>query len=433
MTPDLKHLLELAAEPVAERDLVNAAWSGAQLQRRRSRWIAVGTAAAAAAAAAAVVAITQLPVGGSGDGAVPAKSPKVSSTVWDGREFEVLGVRGQVGPHPTQVQDLPRPSEPAREHVALPERLGFDFGDELPVVSPEAAEYTREVFEAPVRAVLLRTSEGGVVHPVLYRPTSPLPYTVAHDLPLRQVLDEEGNPTEPMSVSAIADDRRRVVFFQRGKVQVLDAFTGQVKSLPVLDNYLNRAGWSDDNSTIIAGSDAKQWQIFPETGVVRLITQQAYPGAHQIRTSAAEPGGSTQLLRFNGAGTGNEVNPLPDVVFDAWGTTMTSDSGWAATGAFFNDTVQSKSPGNYQGIFAVNGLSLSHPRMLVAPGGPDEDGLSKGCCQVLGWAGESQALVRWGDDILAWDVASGEVTRVSRLSEFTPNFGSRSYSLALAP
>ena len=70
--------------------------------------------------------------------------------------------------------------------------------------------------------------------------------------------------------------------------------------------------------------------------------------------------------------------------------------------------------------------------MLVAPGGPD-GGLSKGCCQVLGWAGESQALVRWGEEILLLDVASGEVTRVSRLSESTPNFGSRSHSLALAP
>ena len=70
MTSDLKHLLNVAAEPVAERDFVATAWHGARQRRRRNLVTALGAAAAAAAVVAAVIIVP------GGDGAAGGYPPR---------------------------------------------------------------------------------------------------------------------------------------------------------------------------------------------------------------------------------------------------------------------------------------------------------------------------------------------------------------------
>ena len=261
MTPDLKHLLELAAEPVAEPDLVNTAWSGAQLQRRRSRSIAVGTAAAAAAAV-----LSRSPnFRSAGPAMVPfrrraRRCPRPCGTVASSRCSE-SGDRS--GHTPRRSRICPRPSEPAREHVALPERLGFDFGDELPVVSPEAAEYTREVFEAPCACGVAAHERGRG------RPSRALPPHVAPALhrgsrPATAAGPRRGGKPDRTDVG-LGHRRRsspgRVLPARQGAGARCLHWAGEVAAGP--GHYLNRAGWSDDNSTIIAGSDASNGRSFP--------------------------------------------------------------------------------------------------------------------------------------------------------------------------
>jgi len=112
-----------------------------------------------------------------------------------------------------------------------------------------------------------------------------------------------------------------------------------------------------------------------------------------------------------------------------WGDTL-SNPGWAAAGAFFDQTVTSTviRRGNgpiYQGLAAVDTQSWK-ARVLLAPENPDgQTGRFKGCCTVLGWTDDTTVLYqsvgshgRW---ILAWNVDTGAVYDVSRLTTGAPD------------
>lgn len=430
MTPDLTHLLEQVAAPVAERDFVDTAWEKARLRRRRNHVAMLGAAAAASVVAAAVMV---MPLGdgpGSGLPASPA-SNRPSATGWQATPFDVMGVRAVLGPTPDQVGQLSDMDETTRARIPLPSALT------VPAVPPSGAgqpDTAAQPADAqPVRAVLLRYTGPGVVRPVLYRPNSTLSLVEMDAMELTLLTDNEGNASEPLGNRAINEDRRRIVFPQPGKVLLLDAQAGDFRSFPVADDHLEDAGWAADGATIIARSETGAWRIDSTTGEVERLADVAYPGFSQV--IADETG--VRLLRFASTGTKGATSDSPPIFSDTWGPTVTSPAEWVAAGGFLTDPAQAM--GAYQGVFAIEGERMANPRILLAPAGNDDRGLGKGCCAALGWVSFDRLLVHWGSDIVLWNVVSGEIARVSKApvpvygSDDRPTVGSVGSSFAIAP
>jgi hypothetical protein len=88
----------------------------------------------------------------------------------------------------------------------------------------------------------------------------------------------------------------------------------------------------------------------------------------------------------------------------------------------------------FQGVLTIRAESLTGARLLVAP---ESEGVSVGCCEVLGWAFTDEVLIRWkGTDLLMWNATTGTLLRVSTLPgrQREPAIvGSAATSVAIAP
>ncbi|EAP99461.1 putative RNA polymerase ECF-subfamily sigma factor [Janibacter sp. HTCC2649] len=421
-----------AAEPVAERDYVDAAQSGAQAKKLRRRRFGMATAAAVALVAAAIVIVPR----GSTTGRVdPAPSPSIRPTslapTVDGEPntFSLFSVTTQVGPDLSQVNALPKIDDLTRSQLALPEVLTFGTETVMPTLSEVGNN------SAPVRAVLLRNTPDGM-RPVLVRPTLSKPFMLVDTVTLFPNVDEGGNSSEPLEVTAIANDRRHVMFLQPGKVLVLDAFSGKVTTFAVDDPYLEAGGWTSDGQSVIASSGTRQWRITPATGAAdRLGEVGANPGSHKV---VVDDDGTMRVLEYDAGGNGSRTIGGPRVLSQVWGTTFTNAERRLATGGFLNRSAEvfanEVQPDKlFQGVFAVDRDGVTSARLLLAPG---TEGVSLGCCEVLGWAYNDQVLIRWnGRDLLAWNVGTGAVTRVSTLpdSDEGSPMGKPGLTVALAP
>lgn len=423
----LDGLLADAVEPVAERDFVDAAWAGAEARRHRRRRVGVGAAVAVALLAAAVV----VPRGSTTDRANPAPFPSASGPTsptaeveWNPSTFDLFDVTAQAGPDPRQIRTLPKIDDLTRSQLALPDVLTFGPETAMPTLSGVGNN------SAPVRAVLLRyTSEG--LRPVLVRPTLSNPFMIVDAITLVPNLDEDGNASEPLEVTAIASDRRHVLFLQSGKVVLLDAFSGEVQKFAVADKYLEGGGWTSSGASIIVWSETYQWKITPATGAVqRLGREAAYPGRHRIVVTGED---GVRLLEFDGQGANTKSLTGPRVLSDVWGSTFTSPESRTATGGFLSGAAALEAGGRYQGIFTVDSDDVTSARLLIAPA---SEGVATGCCEVLGWAYTDQILIRWNSrDLLAWDVRTGGLRRVSTLpgSQDAAVTGRPARVVALAP
>lgn len=429
----LDGLLLDAAEPVVEQDFVDAAQSGAHARKARRRRIGMGSAAAVALLAAAIVVV---PRGSTTDRGFPApsrSSPRPTSlaptSAGEPETFSLFNVTTQVGPGVARVEALPRIDELTRSQLALPDVLTFGPETTMPTLGDVGNN------SAPVRAVLLRRAANGL-HPVLVRPTLSKPFMVVDTITLVPNVDEGGNTSEPLEVTAVANDRRHVMFLQPNKVLVLDAFSGKVTAFVVADPHLEGGGWTPDGKSVIAWSQSRQWRITPATGSAdRLGQVGTNPGRHRL---VVDGDGSTRVLEFDDQGNNTRTIAGPRVLSQVWGTTFTNVEGGLATGASLNESAEVLANNVYagklfQGVFAVDRDGMTSARLLLAPG---TEGVSLGCCEVLGWAYNDQVLIRWnGRDLLAWNVGTGRLTRVSTLpvsAEGSP-LGRPGLTVALAP
>lgn len=429
----LDGLLFDAAEPVMEQDFVEAARSGARTRKRRQRRFGIGSAAAVALVAAAIVVIPRGSTTDRGDAAPSPSSPRPTSLAPSGERgpdiFSLFNVTTQVGPDRSQVNALPKIDDLTRSQLALPEVLSFGPETAMPTLSEVGNN------SAPVRAVLLRRTPEGM-QPVLVRPTLGRAFVLVDTLTLVPNMDEGGNTSEPLEVTAIANDRRHVMFLQPGKILVLDAYSGTVRSFVVADPHLEGGGWTADGQSVIAWSNAREWRITPATGAAdRLGQVGASPGRHSV---VVDGDGNMRVLEFDDRGNNTKTIGGPRVLSQVWGTTFTNAESRLATGGFLNRSAEvlanTVAPDKvFQGVFAVNRDGMTSARLLLAPG---TEGMALGCCEVLGWAYNDQVLIRWnGRDLLAWSVGTGVVTRVSTLpdSDEGSPLGRAGLTVALAP
>jgi hypothetical protein len=87
-------------------------------------------------------------------------------------------------------------------------------------------------------------------------------------------------------------------------------------------------------------------------------------------------------------------------------------------------------PGTEEGTDGVTDGGA--PRLLIAP---LSEGVSVGCCEVLGWAYRDEVLVRWRTtELLLWNASTGALVRVATLPGRDGSApGTPAVSVALAP
>jgi hypothetical protein len=202
----------------------------------------------------------------------------------------------------------------------------------------------------------------------------------------------------------------------------------------VPDRFLEEGGWV--GSELVVWSGTYRWRISPDTGRVTRLSQAAYAGAHQVEVVGAD---GVRILGFNSQGTGSASRTGPSVLSAVWGASFTNDDERVATGGFLSESAalelnRQRPMRLFQGVFTIDAASLGAPRLLVAP---DSEGVSVGCCEVLGWAYRDEVLLRWqGTELLMWNALTGALRHVSALpgrQQDPPVVGSAATSVAIAP
>jgi hypothetical protein len=226
----------------------------------------------------------------------------------------------------------------------------------------------------------------------------------------------------------VADDRRRVVFAQSGAVVVLDGATGEARRVEVPDPFLTSAGFTPGSGWIIARSNREQWRVDPDGGAVQRLGVDGYAGAALLRAS---PLGS-QVVVFTASGTPAGTRSGPRVVEGTVGPTVTDADGWLASGVRLVSTAADRAGGT-QGVLAAEAGTMSRVVVLATPDGP---AVPSGCCTALGW-GTQQLLLHRSDGpgtsrLLAWDVRTGSLQRVSELPLGSGEEGAPAAQVALA-
>lgn len=397
---DLPSLLERASEGVPELDFAEQAWGRAAADQQHRRRVVVG---AVGALAAAVIAVTAVQSAGRDDNPpqpLPATPTTGERLLPDNTAYALMPLEGTE-------QRLPL------LEVGLPERLDL-HAKARPLATlghpPES-----------VVAVYLRAARGGY-QPVLV--TGRGDQLLVDTLTLKALVTPDGRAS-PLGVRAVGGGSY-VVFPQPGAVVRLDLRTGAVSRYAVPDQQLETAGFTSDQGTILARSPSWTWAIDPwQAGASAAAAgTDAYEGNFRITPDPYDAG----HLVVREQDRGHQAHVLLDVrapVTDVWGETVNTED-WAATGVFFDqDAVHSVIRGRYgvgpiyQGLVAVDAEALT-AHLLLAPENPDgQTGRFKGCCTVLGWADGHTVLYesrgvhgRW---VLAWDVGTGTVSRVTQV------------------
>lgn len=414
---DLRSLLEHASEGIPEVDLAEPSWARAIADQRHRRGVALGSLGALAAAALVVTGVQSAAHDEHPLPPLPATATTGERLLPDHTAYALMPLEGTERRLPLL-------------EVGLPERLDLR-GRTTPLSTlGHPPEF--------VVAVYLRAAKGGY-HPVLV--TGRGEQVLVDTLTLRPV-GAPGAQAPPLGPRAVGGDAV-VAFPQPGAVVTLDTWSGRSTRYAVPDQGLVSAGFTSDQGAILARSASWSWLVRPwgaDAGTAQAAGTDAYAGGYRITADRYDAG----HLVVRTQGEDHQAHELLDVsapVTDTWGETLNTPA-WAASGAFVDqDAVHAVIRGRYgvgpiyQGLVAVD-VPTSTPHLLLAPENPDgQTGRFKGCCSVLGWADGHTVLYEsrgvHGQWVLAWDVRTGTVSRVTQLVGDAPDGSPRPPVLAL--
>ncbi|HEY3535338.1 MAG TPA: hypothetical protein VGK60_07200 [Pedococcus sp.] len=414
---DLSTLLEHASQGIPDVDLAERAWARAVDHRRHRRRVVTGSLGALVAAVVAVSAVQSA----SHVEHPPQPAPTTPTTgerlLPDHTAYALMPLEGTE-------QRLPLLD------VGLPGQVDLN-------ATPQRLSTLHHPVDSVV-AVYLRPTRDGF-QPVLVTGSGEL--VLADTLTLKPLVPTD-DATGPLGPRAVGGGHF-VVFAQPGAVVTLDVRSGRTAWYAVPDRNVDSAGFTSDQGAVLARSPSWSWLVRPWAPgpvVADEAGTDAYAGDFRITVGRLDPG----HVVVRQQGVDHQAHVLVDLaapVTDTWGETLNTAS-WAASGAFFDqDAVHAVIRGRYgmgpiyQGLVAVDVPSAT-PHLLLAQENPDgQTGRFKGCCTVLGWADGHTVLYesrgvhgRW---VLAWDVGTGTVSRVTRIVGGQPDGSPQPPVLAL--
>ena len=403
---DLGGLLQRAAADLPEADLVDRAWAEAEETRARRRrgWL-IGV----ASVAAGTVAVAALQLAGPGGGAAPSptwttSTPTTTGRLGDGTAYAQLPMEGREGQLPLLEVGLPQVIDPHERTLRL--------RDATVPLDSAVAVYLRPDGPAYVPVVV---DAGGRQY-------------VADSVSLVPTLDRGGNEGVPMSVRAVGADAW-AFFPQPGKVVRLDLRTGDAQSYPVPSPFVQEVAWAPSSGdVVVSAGDDGTWTLDPWSpgATVEPVADDDLTGLSRMRVPGA---GSLEVVSHDlvaGAPPHRAVVAAP--VTELWQSPVGSATALASA-AFLDQYLTSEviRRGNgpiWQGLVAVH-PDERRATLLLAPENPDgQVGRFKGCCIPLAWWNASTLLLQTvgshGAWVLAWDVDTGKVFRVTQIEVDPP-------------
>ena len=220
----------------------------------------------------------------------------------------------------------------------------------------------------------------------------------------------DGASSWRMDPSAIAPNGSQVVFPQPRAVVVLDLASASARRITVDDPPA--VGRLDGGAGRHRGAlEEASWFVDTATGHVTRLSEPAVPSHYEIRVDSGRP----RLHTWDAYGRRTAQTTIRTPLAGVEGDTVAS-SGWAAARVRL-DAEEIGLRGPYaRGILAVQADTPSRRRLLVFR---NDSTPRTGCC--IPWGGcqgtgssSSPPMTRaW---VLSWNLASGEVSRVSRVS-----------------
>ncbi|TCC34356.1 hypothetical protein [Kribbella speibonae] len=395
---DVQPLLVQAADRLPEPDLADVAWAaGVQASRRRRRLVVLGV---IAFIVGAIVASILIEVGTSGNADI---TPPPNPPGYVEASGKISGIDFWVAPPPGSERFLDRLETPLGDRLELPDK-----------VRP-LAKHTLD----SVAAVVL-VKQGDRYAPVLLGGDGSWAQA---DIGLVPVGGES-----PLSPGAVSPYGRIVAFPQPGELITVNATTAEISHFPLPGGGEFRSvSWvQDEQRVLVSGAGAAYQVVVGEggDGEQAVIQVSATNDPAEVTAPYRIQTGAVMRYLFNGRWM--EDSPLTLPVRSWQGQTMSSNT--AAARVFVAEKLPEVPTrvSQPQVLAAISTLRTLPSRLLVLgepqDNPPTYEGAGDrpfvreaGCCVVLGWYDDSNVLFRVHGWVLAWNLETGRVRRVTEM------------------
>ena len=393
-------MLAKASDRLPEPDLADAAWAaGVETKRRRRRSILVGL-----IAAVLIAVIAAIGVGISGDDNSQFTPPTTPPSNPNDRapDGQINGIDFWVAPPSGSERFLDRLETPLGDRLQLPEN-----------VEPLADQPLDRI------AAVVLEDRGDRYVPLLLGSDSSWARADVELLPIRT--------GAPLSSGAVSPDGRIAAFPQPGELVTVDVATAEVFRIKMPTQDIRSVSWLPDAQRVLVSGPGVAYRVLvgeSGTGEEPLV---AIAGA-------ADPSAVTApfrldkgaVLRYMVGGQWIVDSPL-QLPVRAWvGQTFSTDS--AAARLFLATDLAPVTNASQPQVVAAISTVRAEPSRLLVLGDPTVMSASSarpmdrpyvrepGCCAVLGWYDHNTPLVEVRGWVLAWDLNSGQVRRVTELA-----------------
>lgn len=395
-------LLNQASDRLPEPDLADAAWEGGVAYRRRQRRSVI--AGLIAMLLGAVIGVLVMTLGGGKTALTPPDTtPSLPGSI----------------PPAGQISGINYWNAPPAGSERFLDRVSTPLGDLLRI--PDDAGDLKDNPMDRVAAVILSSQEGNYV-PLFLSSDSHWARAATELRPIAT--------GQPLSSGAIAPNGKLVAFPQPGGVFVIDVSTADVRSIRLPSQDLRSVSWLQNSTRLIISGPGTAYRI----DVDLESTQQPVVGAVAVSNDAEDAtapyrldgtAGQVALRQYAGGNGWVEVSN-PRLPVSSWVGQTFAGSNLVARVFAANPlpqvpTVASRA----QVVAAISALEPLEDRLLVlgetpaatpTPGRTSPDRIREpGCCSLLGWYDSQTALFQVTDWLLAWNLQSGQVRRVTEL------------------
>ena len=399
---DVRPLLFQATDRLPEPDLADAAWTGGvTMQRRRRRSVYISL---VAVLLIALVAVIVSAVGsGSNSGLVPPTTPPTNPEDYIAPSGQIAGINYWVAPPPGSERFLDRLETPLGDKLQLPDKV-------------------RSLADHPLDrlAAVVLTKHDGRYKPLLLGADGS--WSLA-DVGLAPIATGA-----PLSSGAISPDAAIAAFPQPGQLVVVDAATTQIVHYPLPTNDLRSVSWLPDAQYVLVSGPGVAYRVLVAGGSTGEVPVVRISGARDPEAVTAPyllQTGAVMRYLDSGQWTADSSLSLPVRVWV--GETFSSNT-MAARLFIANNLPQVPTRVAQPQVVAAISTMRSLPSRLLVLGEPDNPPRTPepaadrayerepGCCAVLGWFDEGTVLLEVRGWVLAWDLFSGRVRRVTELA-----------------
>ncbi|MEU0096023.1 hypothetical protein [Kribbella sp. NPDC006257] len=398
---DVHPLLVQAVDAMFEPDLADDSWAAAVAIRRRRRRSVIIVVVATALIAAVAGLIAGLS-GGKAGITPPTTLPSAPAAVVP-PAGTIAGADYWIAPQAA--------SERYLDHLETP------MGDSLRFPDSPA-----NLSESPVDriAAVVLTSRSGSYDPLLLGSDGKW---ARADVRLSAI-----GTGAPLSTGAVAPNGKLVAFPQPGALLVLDATNAGIQRFNVPNQDLRSVSWLPDSHRVLISGPNAAYRILISGGgfgerAVTVVEPSIDPDAATAPYRLDDRSGQVALSRYS-ASNGWTVSGAADLPVQSWvGQTFGSSSVAARLFVASNSPQVPNAELQPQIVAAISAQrSLPNRLLVLGPSPPPTAGTLAaavarpvGCCLVLGWYDENTVLIQVQGWVIAWNVQSGHVRRVTEL------------------